>query len=206
MRNLKMTAFINLNKEKLAFIFKVLLVTFAILLTSLYFLPLADKPIFPILVAFHLGLSFLIASIVATIIYLSGYFYFSRQETIFASDNLKEFLSKYDFKTDIINNKNKWQLAQRIKTGKVKGYPIVIFKKHDKWNSIIAVFELELKDKIKSDLFKFHSSISKPKIEIGENIILVTLAVTGNIEEQIIQFIKLLQENYIKPMSEKGYA
>ena len=169
-------------------------------------MPLADKPIVPILVAVHLGLSFLIASIVVTIIYLNGSFYFSRQETIFASNNLKEFLSKYDFQTDIINSKNKWQLAQRIKTGKVKGYPIIIFKRHDKWNSIIAVFELELKDKIKSDLFKFHSSIPKPKIKIGENVILVTLAVTGNIEGQIMQFIKLLQENHIKPVSEKGYA
>ena len=119
---------------------------------------------------------------------------------------MKEFLSKYDFETDIINSKNKWQLAQRIKTGKVKGYPIIIFKRHDKWNSIIAVFELELKDKIKSDLFKFQSSIPKPKIEISENVILATLAVTGNIEGQIMQFIKLLQENHIKPVSEKGYA
>jgi len=200
-----MTAFINLNKEKFAFIFKVLLFTFAILLTSLYFLPLAEKPIFPILIAVHLGLSFLIASIVVTIIYLTGYFFFSRQETIFSSNNLKEFLSKYDFETEIINCKNKWQLAQRIKTGKVNGYPIVIFKRHDKWNFIIAVFELELKDKIKSDLFKFPSSIPKPKIELGENEILVTLAVTGNIEGQIMQLIKLFQENHIKPVSEKGY-
>jgi len=203
MRNLKMTAFTNLNKVKLVFAFKATFVALLMLSVAFYFLPLTGKPSLPLLVAFQLAFSFCIAVMGVAIIYFKGYFYFSRQEALFATANVKAFLHKYNFETNLINSEIKWELTQRIRTAEINGYPVAILKRYGKWSSLIVLFALHLEGKKKHDILELYPAFSKNNIEVNGNILLMTVDPAKSLEEQIIPFINGLQENKISPYIEK---
>lgn len=195
-----MKKFININKWKIRFITKVLIIVSALLYLPMYFLPLADKPSAFMLISVHLLFVFCLTLILLMLSLVSGYVYYRRQNNLFEVKPLSEFFEKYNFQNGLINNENKWRLTQQIRIGHVERYPISIFKSFDKSDYLNAVIGIDMMPGNEEVQIRDLRGIFKSmNMKIGDGAVIQSIKVSASIEDEIRNMVAVVRNNGLSP-------
>jgi hypothetical protein len=119
---------------------------------------------------------------------------------------LKDFLDKYNFKTDLINTETKWHLTRELKTGQIESYPVIICKSQEKSNSINVVIEIEWTQNEDSEFAQLEKIFRMNKAMIGQGAVLKSIALSDNIEKQISSLIDAIKTHKLNASTKKGYS
>lgn len=196
----RMKKFININKWKIRFITKVLIIVSALLYLLMYFLPLADKPSVFLLISVHLLFIFCLTLILLMLSLVSGYIYYRRQNNLFEENHLRDFFEKYNFQIELINNNNKWRLTQQIKIGHVERYPISIFKSFDKSHYVTAVIGIDMTPGNEEVQIRDLSGVFKSmNMKIGDRAVIQSIKVSASIDDEIRTMVSVVRKNGLSP-------